>query len=110
MAEVYKVLGQSAPAATTSIDLYTVPAATTAIISTVTFVNRSAANKIEIRLSVAPAGATLSDEQYIYYDVSLQPNDTLTLTVGMTLAATDKLRVYTSVATLSVNVFGVEIT
>jgi hypothetical protein len=110
MAEAYKVLAQSNPAATTSTDVYTVPAATSAIISTAVFCNRSATNKIEFRFSVAPAGAALSNEQYIYYDVSLQPSDTLTLTIGITLETTDKLRVYTDNATLSVNIFGMEIT
>lgn len=110
MAEAYKVLAQSNPAATTSTDIYTVPASTTAIISTVVFCNRSATNKLEFRFSVAPAGVALSAEQYIYYDVSLQPADTLTLTIGITLATTDVLRIYTDNATLSVNVFGMEIT
>ena len=31
MATTYKILGQSAPAATTEVDLYTVPAATAAV-------------------------------------------------------------------------------
>jgi hypothetical protein len=43
MATTYKILGQSAPAATTEVDLYTVPAATDAVVSTVTACNRGTA-------------------------------------------------------------------
>jgi len=42
MANAYKVLGQVAPAATTDTTLYTVPAATEAVISTIVVANRSA--------------------------------------------------------------------
>ena len=44
MATTYKVLGQSNPAATTATTLYTVPAATSAIASTITICNQSTSN------------------------------------------------------------------
>ena len=109
MAEEYKVLGQSNPAATTSTDVYTVPSGKSAVISTVTFCNRSSSSSLSFRFSVASAGAALSDEQYTHYNVSVPPYDALSLTIGMTLGAADVLRVYTDNATLSVNVFGTEI-
>lgn len=43
MISTYKVLGQSAPAATTAVDLYTVPALTSTIVSTITVCNRASA-------------------------------------------------------------------
>lgn len=110
MAETYKVLGQAAPAATTSTDIYTVPAATSTVVSSITIANRSGTVPMDIRVAVSPAGATLANEHYLYYDVAIQPHDTLSLTLGLTLAATDVVRVYSSTANMSANVFGTEIT
>lgn len=109
MAESYKILAQSSPLATTSTDVYTVPAATSTVISTVTICNRGTST-IKFRMSVAIAGAVLANTQYTHYDVSVPANDTLALVMGITLAATDVIRIYTDLATISVNVFGGEIT
>ena len=108
MAYIYKVLGQSAPSATTNTDVYTVGAGKQAIISTITVANRSATART-YRIAVRPAGATLANEHYIAYDVSLAANDTTALTLGITLAATDVVTVYASTADLSFGIFGSEI-
>jgi hypothetical protein len=109
MASIYKVLGQSAPAATTATNVYTVPAATEAVISTIIIANRGA-TAATFRLSVRPAGASQANQHYVAYDVPIAGNDSTTLTLGITLAATDVLTVYGSTANLSFNVFGTEIT
>lgn len=109
MAEAYKVLGQSEPSAATSTDLYTVPSATETIVSTITVCNQSS-TATSFRISVAPAGATLATTQYLYYDVAIAGNDTFAATLGITLEATDKIRVYATLATLSFSAFGMEIT
>ena len=44
MATTYKLLGQSNPTANTLTDVYTVPAATQAVISTIAICNQSATN------------------------------------------------------------------
>lgn len=108
MATTYKILGQSAPAATTEVDLYTVPAATAAVISTVTVVNRGTANGT-YRIYVSPAGAATANANYIVYDATLSPKETITLTLGITLNATDELRIYASSADFSFNAFGTEL-
>jgi hypothetical protein len=58
---------------------------------------------------VRVAGATLTNAQYIAYDVTVGASDSTTLTLGITLAATDVVTVYASNANLSFNVFGSEI-
>lgn len=108
MAESLKVLAQSSPAATTLTDVYTVPAATSATISTIAICNRSA-TATTFRLSVAIAGAVDAIQQYVYYDQLIDGNSTFGITIGMTLGAADKIRVYAGAATISVNVFGVEV-
>jgi hypothetical protein len=109
MAETKKVLGQSNPSATTLTDAYTVPASTEAIISTITVANRSA-TATSFRISVAIAGAANDNKQYLYYDVAIPGNDTFAATIGIALAATDVVRVYATLATLSFSLYGVEIT
>lgn len=108
MAVNYKVLGQSAPSATTDTTLYTVPASTQAVVSTITVCNRSTA--ATYRIAVRPAGASIANQHYIAYDVSLAANATDTFTLGVTVAATDVITVRASTANLSFSAFGSEIT
>jgi glucose-6-phosphate dehydrogenase assembly protein OpcA len=109
MPTTYKVLGQSAPAAATNTTLYTVPAATSAVISTIVIANR-VGTSATYRIAIRPAGATLANQHYIAYDVPVGAADSTTLTLGITLAATDVITVYASTANLGFNVFGSEIT
>jgi len=108
MATTYKILGQSAPAATTEVDLYTVPAATDAVISTVTIANRGTTQGT-FRVYVSPAGAATADANYLIYDAILDSKGFLALTLGITLDATDELRVFASTADFSFNAFGTEL-
>ena len=108
MPTTYKVLGQSNPSATTATTLYTVPSATASIVSTVTICNQTATAGT-YRVAVRPAGASLAAQHYVAYDVSLPGNATDTLTLGITLAATDVVTVYASAATFSFNAFGSEL-
>jgi glucose-6-phosphate dehydrogenase assembly protein OpcA len=109
MPTVYKVLGQSAPSATTATTLYTVPSSTEAVISTLIVANR-AATAATYRISIRPNGATLANQHYIAYDVAVGASDSTTLTLGITLDAADVLEVYASTANLTFNAFGSEIT
>lgn len=109
MVETYKILAQSNPLAATLTDAYTIGAATSAIISSVVVANRSA-TATSFRISVAIAGAANDNKQYIYYDVAIAGNDTFVATIGIGLATTDVVRVYATLATLSFNILGVEIT
>lgn len=104
----YKVLGQSAPLATTLTACYTVPAATQAVVSTVNVCNQSATPTL-FRISVAVAGAVDNAKQYVAYDIAIAGNASIPWTIGMTLGAGDIVRVYATLATLSFNVFGSEI-
>jgi len=109
MPTTYKVLGQSAPAATTPTDLYTVPAVTSAVCSSIIITNRSASVDA-FRVSIAVAGAVTSNKDYIYYDVAIAGNDTFIATIGITLATTDVVRVYSTGGNLSFNLSGSELT
>jgi glucose-6-phosphate dehydrogenase assembly protein OpcA len=104
----YKVLGQSSPSAASLTTAYTVPSATAAVVSTITVANRSA-TATAFRIAVRPGGASIADEHYVAYDVALSGNSVVALTLGLTLATTDVVSVYATLATLSFGVYGTEI-
>lgn len=105
----YKVLGQSSPSAATDTTLYTVPASTQAVISTVSVCNRGTA-AATFRIAVQPDGASLANQHYVAYDVSVDGNATIPWTIGITLGDTDVVTVRASTANLSFSAFGSEIT
>jgi len=102
------VLGQSNPSATTATTLYTVPSATSTVVSTITICNQTA-TAATFRIAVRPAGATLAAQHYVAYDVAVGASDSTALTLGLTLATTDIITVYASTATVSFAAFGSEI-
>jgi hypothetical protein len=104
----YKVLGQEAPAATTNTNVYTVPSATETVVSSIIVANRGNTDGT-FRLAVRPDGDTIADEHYIAYDTPILANDSITMTVGITMNAADVITAYCSSANMSINVFGTEI-
>jgi hypothetical protein len=108
MATTYKVLGQSNPSATTQTTLYTVPASTSAIVSTLTVCNQ-AASAGTYRIAIQPAGAALTTKHYIAYNVTIPASASDTITLGITLATTDVISVYASSTSFSFSAFGSEI-
>lgn len=107
MTTAYKVLGQSYPAATTPTDLYTVPALTSAVCSTLAICNQGTSTNY--RVAIRPAGAGLSSQQYIVYDNYVNQYDSVFLTLGVTLATTDVVTVYSGGGNVSFSLFGSEI-
>jgi hypothetical protein len=109
MATVYKVLAQAAPAATTESTLYTVPAGTSAVVSTIAIANQAGTSGT-YRIVVRPsADASTTQKHYIVYGATVGANDSIMLTLGITLAAGDLIRVYASTANMSFNAFGSEL-
>jgi glucose-6-phosphate dehydrogenase assembly protein OpcA len=102
-----KVLGQSNPAATTATTLYTVPASKEAVVSSISICNL-ASSSATYRIAIRPAGATLANQHYLAYDVTVGAADTTIITVGITLATTDVITVYASTANLAFSAFGDE--
>jgi glucose-6-phosphate dehydrogenase assembly protein OpcA len=108
MPTIYKVLGQSNPAATTLTTLYTAPAATQAVVSSIVIANL-AASTATFRIAIRVAGSAISNEEYIAYDITVGASDSTVLTLGLTLAATDVISVYASTTTLAFSAYGSEI-
>lgn len=109
MAQTYKRLGAIDTGGTigTGETLYECPAATSAVVSTVAIVNRGA-TAATYRLSISTT-TSHADAGYIVYGASVAGNDTIFLTLGITLDATNKyLLVSTSSTDVSASAFGVE--
>ena len=105
MAATYKVLGQQAPVAMTNTDLYTAPAP--AIVATICVCNTGTTDAT-FRVAVRPAGEDLAPKHYVIYDASIGASQTMALTLGIAMAATDVITVYTSAAIVSFSAFGAE--
>lgn len=109
MATAYKILGQLESAATTLETLYTVPADTSTVVSSINICNRTSGSK-SVRIAVRQAGAVIANKQYIAYDLAIAANDSVALSLGLTLATTDVVTVYASAgSSISWNLFGSEI-
>lgn len=108
MANAYKVIGQVADASANNVALVADQNGET-IISTIVVCNRESAENT-FRLAVRPGNATLANEHYIAYDVPVPANDTIYLTLGLTLADNDTITCGASDANVSFSVFGTVIT
>jgi hypothetical protein len=109
MAYTYKVLGQAIPVANANVDLYTVPSNTSAIISTLNVCNQSQSN-VTFRISIRPAGITGTSKHFIVYDSALPAQDTMALSLGMSLGNTDIITAFSYQGNVSFAAFGTEIT
>lgn len=103
---VGKVLGQSAPSATTETDLYTVPAGKKAKTTSLFVCNRGSSGTY--RISVSVGGGATATKDYLYFDVTLAATSTTLIPMDGFLSAGDKVRVYASSADFSFNLFGEE--
>jgi len=108
MATAYKVLGQVNPSATTLTTLYTVPASTSSVASTLTVCNLGVTTNV--RVAVRPTGEAIANKHYLLYDAQVNQYDGLFLTIGITLATTDVVSVYAGTANVAFSLNGSEIT
>jgi glucose-6-phosphate dehydrogenase assembly protein OpcA len=104
----YKVLGQSNPSATSLTSLYTVPSATEAVVSSISVANLTATDAT-FRIAIRPDGASIANQHYLAYDITVGASDTTIITVGLTLNAADVISVYASTANLVFHAYGSEI-
>jgi|TARA_A100001391_G_scaffold130378_1_gene89741 hypothetical protein len=108
MATAYKILGQTGDASANDVTLYTVPSSTETIVSSIVVCNREAADNT-FRIAAKANGGSVANEDYLAFDTTISANDTITLTLGITLDATDIISVGASDANVSFSAFGSEI-
>ena len=108
MATAYKILGQTGDASANDVALYTVPSSTETIVSSIVICNREAADNT-FRIAAKANGGSVANEDYLAFDTTISANDTITLTLGITLDATDIISVGASDANVSFSAFGSEL-
>jgi hypothetical protein len=111
MPTVYKRLGAAQGNGTigTVANIYTCPAATAAVVSTISVCNTSS-TAATFTVAISTASATYQAAGVIAYQAAIAGNDTIGLTFGATLDATNCFLVASSSAsTVSFSVFGSEI-
>lgn len=109
MANTYKILGQAAPANTSNANLYTVPSATSAIVSSIVIANVTG-TAATARIFARIAGAAAAVGNALAYDVSIPANTHVAFTEGWSLAATDVVTIQSGTGSaLTFTLFGTEI-
>lgn len=110
MANAYKILGQANLTTTSDTDIYTVPASTETVVSTIIVANIGTV-ATTFNLALREDGDTLANKHYIAKAVPIAASDSTTLTLGITLDAADVVTAAAGTANaLSFNIFGTEIT
>lgn len=109
MATTYKVLGQINPTANTATTLYTVPASTQTVVSTISVCNQNSA-ATTFSIAVQPAGATIAAKHYLNYQTPIPGNDSITITIGLTLGNTDVVSANVGNGNVSIHAYGSELT
>jgi hypothetical protein len=109
MANAYKILGQVADASANDVELYLVPSSTEAIVSTIIVCNRDSSAKT-FKIATKTDNSDVADTDYLAYDTSIDANDTVTLTLGITLETGAEISVGASDANVTFQAYGTEIT
>lgn len=110
MATAYSILGQSLPADTSNATLYTVPASTEGIVSTLTITNVSGTDA-SFRVFVVPSGGSAGTSNALVYDATISGNSYTAFTLGLTLGAADSLVVRSGTGSaVCFQAFGTELT
>lgn len=108
----YKILGQIVSTTNVQQNVYVVPAATEAIISTVSICNQTASNSL-YSLALMNSGDFSNgapSKSYIVLGGVVPASDTVFLTLGLTANAQCVLAANCSTSNISIGVFGSEIT
>jgi hypothetical protein len=111
MAQTYKRLGAINPTANTQTNVYVVPAATEAVMSTITICNQSASN-ISYSLILMTASEFSSPAPaatFLVRGAVIPAADSIILTMGITANAGSILAANTSSGNISFSAFGSEI-
>lgn len=104
----YTILGQQNPAANTLTKLYGVPAGNSAVISSINIANLDA-NGALFTITANVSGVAVANANFLAYRVLVPGNDSISLSLGITLNASSQLSVNANSSTVSFSAFGTEI-
>ena len=107
MPTIYRILGQITGSATTA-SLYTSPAGTQTVVSSLVVANRGTSNGA-YWIAVVPSGSAFGVEDWVAFNVPISGSDSTALTLGITLGAGDQVQVSGLANSGSFNLFGSQI-
>jgi len=122
MANVYRCISQTYLANATAVDIYTVPASTSALVSTIFVCNQTSGNltfSIALRSGTAAnagstatlgSSASISTSAYLFFGNTVYANSSVVLTAGVTATAAEVITASASAAGLSIVLCGTLIT
>ena len=109
MATAYKYSQVQGTASTgTYATLYTTPASTEAVISSIVICNTASADAT-FRIGMDDTAGTPGASEWLVYDATVGANDTVVLTMGVSMAASKFIRVSSSANTVTFSAFVSEI-
>ena len=108
----YKILGQVQPGANSLTTIYTVPASTNTVVTTITICNQSA-NNLTVNVAANTSGDAVTTKNFLITNYNLEAAETLVLEPRLAMLAGSLLSanitgVYAA-SNVSVNAYGVEI-
>lgn len=103
-----KILGQSKPAATTDATLYTAPALTDTVVSSIVVAETGGATATFRICADSAGGTTTVVGKALAWNVVIPANSVMTFNLGITLPAGATLVVQASTANLTFTAFGQE--
>ena len=103
----YTILGQTNPTANTLTTLYRVPTGNSAVISSINIANLDA-NAAAFSIAANVNGVATANANYLAWRVSVPGNDSIALSLGVTLNASSFLSVNANTSTVSFSAFGTE--
>ncbi len=109
MANNFKRLGATVVTANTDTALYTIPADHEAIVKTIVVCNIGSTVRTFRIAVVDGAIGTVSNEDYLFYDVTIGANDSLLITATLGLIATHTILVRANHAEVVFSCFGDEL-
>jgi hypothetical protein len=109
MATAYKYSQVQGTSSTgTYATLYTTPSATEAVISSLVITNQSS-SAITVRIGMDTTAGTPGASEFLVYDAAVAGNDTVALTLGITMPASNFIRVASSASVCNFTAFLSEI-
>jgi hypothetical protein len=107
----YKRLGATTVSANTDTELYTVPASTNVIVSSITVCHTGSTSAV-FRIAHIDTGGivAVATEDYIAFDIPIGGNKSTTFNLGLSMGAGETLMVRSDDASVVFNCTGVEIT
>jgi hypothetical protein len=103
----YTILGQRNPSANVLTTLYQVPDGNSAVISSINIANLDA-NAAAFSIAANVNGVATANANYLAWRVSVPGNDSIALSLGVTLNASSFLSVNANTSTVSFSAFGTE--